>query len=816
MTKFSYLFSSLLTFPLAAAASAPDSVRIALGEVTITTVKEEGAARLQPSSVSLLSREQLEAQHVTSIKGVTGLVPGLFIPDYGSRLTSAIYIRGVGSRSGSPTVGLYVDNIPYADKSAFDFNLYDVERLDVLRGPQGTLYGRGAMSGIMRVYTKNPFNYEGTDLHLGYATGDNHRRASLTHYHRVGDRFAFSGGGYYEGGSGLFPNTFTGKDADHIESGGARVRGIFRGSDRLTIDFSANYDYSNEGAYPYFFTGWESDAARQKDMYAAALEGHIGTIANNREGTYRRNLFTAGADVRYTTDAWTMDAITSYQNIGDHMMMDQDFLPLDIYTLGQDQRINTIAEEVTFKSRATNRFTRLHWVSGGNVMFQALNTKAPVTFYPDGLRWLEQNINRHMPDVTQIPSLSRMGFTSMSTNFRGDALALAGTYDTPTFNAALFHQSTVDFTRQLSFTLGLRLDYEHKRLDYHSPADVAYGFTLANPRVAMMQVDLQNLESHVLKEGALKNDYLTVLPKGAFKYEFNDGLGNVYITAAKGHRTGGYNIQMFSELIQSAMQNDMMRGIQQGVEEYMQQFTQMGMPPTVVGSVTQTMKENMPIGEDPKAEQVVYKPELSWNYELGTHLNLFNRRLILDAAAFFIDTRDQQISRFAPSGFGRMMVNAGRSQSYGAELTAAFRPDNHWMLTANYGYTHATFTDYDAGGGVDYTDNYVPFVPQHTVHATAAYTWHLPACSWLNEVTLGADYSGAGRIYWTEANNVCQDFYSLLGARLAVEMPHCSLQVWGKNLTGTKYNTFYFETVGRGFEQHGKPLLVGVDLNIHF
>lgn len=809
MTKFSYIFPPLLTFPLAATANAPDSVRhVALGEVTITTVKEEGAARLQPSSVSLLSREQLEAQHVTSIKGTTGLVPGLFIPDYGSRLTSAIYIRGVGSRSGSPAVGLYVDNIPYADKSAFDTGLYDIERLDVLRGPQGTLYGRGAMGGIMRVYTKNPFNYEGTDLHLGYATGDNHRRASLTHYHQVSDRFAFSGGGYYEGGSGLFTNSFTGKDADHMESGGARIRGIFRTGDHLTIDFSANYDYSDEGAYPYFYNGSLTDPEFCKD--------HIGTIANNREGTYRRSLFTAGADVRYTTDAWTMDAITSYQNIGDHMMMDQDFLPLDIYTLGQDQRINTVAEEVTFKSRSNSRFSRWHWVSGGNVMFQTLNTEAPVTFYADGLRWLEQNINRHMPDVTQIPSLSRMGFSSMSTNFRGDELALAGTYDTPTFNAALFHQSTVDFTPQLSFTLGLRLDYEHKRLDYFSPADVAYGFTLANPRAQMMHVDLQNLESHILYDGTQKNDYLTVLPKGSFKYELADGLGNVYISAAKGHRTGGYNIQMFSELLQASMQNAMMSGIQQGVEDYLQKFVQMGMPPTVIGSVTTTMKENMPIGEDLKAEQVVYKPELSWNYELGTHLNLLGRRLMLDAAAFFIDTRDQQISRFAPSGLGRMMVNAGRSQSYGAELTTAFRPDNHWALTANYGYTHATFTDYDAGGGVDYTDNYVPFVPQHTVHLNAAYTWQFPAVSWLDEVTLGADYSGAGRIYWTEANNASQDFYSLLGARMAFEMPHCSLQLWGRNLTATKYNTFYFETVGRCFEQHGKPLQVGVDLNIHF
>ena len=82
---------------------------------------------------------------MTSIKHLTGLVPNFYMPDYGPRLTSAIYIRGIGSRINTPAVGLYVDNVPYLDKSAFDFNTYDIERIDVLRGPQSTLYGRNAM-----------------------------------------------------------------------------------------------------------------------------------------------------------------------------------------------------------------------------------------------------------------------------------------------------------------------------------------------------------------------------------------------------------------------------------------------------------------------------------------------------------------------------------------------------------------------------------------------------------------------------------------------------------------------------------------------
>ena len=70
----------------------------------------------------MLSQQDMQANQVNSIKSLTALVPNIFIPDYGSKLTSAIYIRGVGSRINTPSVGLYVDNVPYIDKSAFDFN----------------------------------------------------------------------------------------------------------------------------------------------------------------------------------------------------------------------------------------------------------------------------------------------------------------------------------------------------------------------------------------------------------------------------------------------------------------------------------------------------------------------------------------------------------------------------------------------------------------------------------------------------------------------------------------------------------------------
>ena len=163
-----------------------DSIKVIDVEevLVIGTPKENRKMRELPAAVTLLSQKDMRGNQVNSIKSLNALVPSIYIPDYGSKLTSAIYIRGVGSRINTPSVGLYVDNVPYIDKSAFDFNYSDIERIDVLRGPQATLYGRNTMGGLIRVHTKSPFSYQGTDIKLGAATYGTYN-ASLTHYHRI-------------------------------------------------------------------------------------------------------------------------------------------------------------------------------------------------------------------------------------------------------------------------------------------------------------------------------------------------------------------------------------------------------------------------------------------------------------------------------------------------------------------------------------------------------------------------------------------------------------------------------------------------------
>lgn len=774
-----FLFSILSLLNTTATEAVRDTIRLDEVEV-VPMIRENGLMRQQPSAVTLIGQKEMSAAHVTSLKSASTLVPNLFIPDYGSRLTSAIYIRGIGSRINTPAVGLYVDDIPYADKSAFDFNFYDIERIDVLRGPQGTLYGRNTMGGLVKIYTRNPLYYSGTDVKLSLATADAHRSVSLTHSHRFGDQFALSAGGYYEGSDGFFRNDFTGKKSDKMQAGGGRVRALWLPTDTWKADLTLGYDYSDEGAYPYYYTGTLSG----EEPYASSL----GKIVNNRESSYRRNLFNAGLNLERKADGWQLNAITGYQHIGDRMFMDQDFISDDIYTLEQRQRIHTLTEEVTLKSTREGHW---QWLVGANAMYQWLHTDGPVTFLKDGVSSLiEDNTNLIFKRLQQAnPKMPTMGIALQDREF-----VVSSLMDTPTLDLALFHNSTFSWNRW-KLTLGLRLEHEQLRLDYYSNADLLFDFNIKmSPAMSMNYPDLK---ASPLFDGKMDDDYWQLLPKFSLMYEFSDH-SNLYASINKGYRSGGYNVQMFSDLVQAEMRSQMITAINEAGKGVVQKM--MG---------DEAYQSLLTQGD---VSSVAYKPEYSWNYEIGSHLTLNESRLTMDLALFYSRIYDQQISRFAPSGLGRMMVNAGESESYGGEVSARWQPDRHWLLTGSYGYTHATFLDYDDGKGNDYSGNFVPYVPRYNLGLDAAYTWHLGD----NRLTLGTNATSAGRIFWTEDNLASQKSYWTTGARLSYDARRFTLTLWGKNLTDTHYNTLYFISAGRGFEQHAKPRQMGVDVTIHF
>lgn len=785
--KLIFTIFSLLCATAAMAEKTDSLMTVDIGEVVvIAPYKEMRPLRELPLSSGKLSRQDIDAKLIHGIKDLTSVMPNIFIPDYGSKLTTAVYIRGVGSRTNTPAVGLYVDNVAYIDKSAFDFDYSDIESIEVLRGPQSTLYGRNAMGGLVKVNTRSPFRYQGTDIRIGAATYGDYK-LSLTHYHRISERFAFSAGGFYNNKGGFFENSYDdNRKLDSSSGGGGRIHAFFIPSDNLKIDANVNYEYIDQGGYPYYYTGSVDGDEQYPDL--------VGKISYNDKSGYRRGLLNAGLNIEYLARNFRAGFITGYQHLDDCMDMDQDFSPRDIFTLQQKQRSNTVSEEVVLKSLPGKQW---EWTTGAFGFYQSLRTDGPVHFKKEGIQTLiEDNANSAFPTSDAAPS--------MQLTIHNDDLPISGLFFTPQFNLAVYHQSTwhLPFAPGLSLTAGLRLDYEKMWLDYDSSAELNFGFSFSYG--SFMNYEDPDMQTVSALKGKMNDDYVQLLPRFSVQYEWGRG-NNVYATIARGYRSGGYNIQSFSDLVQSNFIN--------GMKEAM-------MESEALSSIASMVGQMMPESEIDVDATVHYRPEYTWSHEVGVHLTLPDGRLQFDGAVFIMNTRDQQLSQFSENGLGRVTVNAGRSRSVGAEATLRYVPVRGLTLDAAYGYTHATFRDYTTidsdDNEIDYRGNVVPFTPVHTFTSGGQYVWQLKRQKVFDRIGFDVHYNALGRIYWTEDNSQSQPFYGTLNARLSMEKGKGAISLWARNLLNKDYTTFYFESLSNGFMQKGSPFQAGIEIRCTF
>lgn len=444
--------------------------------------------------------------------------------------------------------------------------------------------------------------------------------------------------------------------------------------------------------------------------------------------------------------------------------MDQDFTPASIFTINQRQLQHAISQE--FIWRSANE-TKIQWSAGAYGFYNNLKTIGDVTFGEDGVKQVLQPV---FDTISSKPGAPKMTIDNKS-------IPNPGLYNTPSWGTAAFGQITINdmFTDGLSFTAGIRLDYERQYISYNTSLAMDLNVKMGNRPEIKMPID-------TTLSGGAKQGFFEWLPKFSLRYACTDDI-STWITVSKGYKAGGYNVQMFSEVIQRAIQ-----------EPY-----------------------------NPRAEKVdlkstiSYRPEVTWNYEIGTRADLFDRLWSVELAVFYMDISNLQITRFVDGGSGRMLSNAGRGQSCGAEFSSSIRPlsDRRALrFDLNYGFTHATFLDYNDGRN-DYSGKYIPYTPQHTFSLSGIY--HLPIQStWLTGMEFVLAYSGAGKIYWTEANDTSQDFYGLLDARVALKTKVVSLELWAKNILDTKYGAFYFESFSQAYIQQGRPMTFGADLIIKF
>lgn len=721
----------------ATAQATTDSVTLA--GVTVTAIKQSADLRSQASASTVLTRSDVERNELTGTRTASGLIPNLYIPDYGSRMTSTIYVRGIGARIDQPAVGLNIDNVPVLCKENYDFDLLDISRIEVLRGPQSTLYGRNTMGGVINVYTLSPMNYQGTRLLGEYSSGNSYR-AGASHYARLSDRVWLSAGAYFTSTDGFFTNNHNGRKCDWEHQGYGRVKLEWRPTDRVTVANSLSLTMSRQGGYPY--------------EYMATSE-----ISYNDTCFYRRNALLDGLTVMVDMDRWTLSSISSVQTISDNMTIDNDFTPLPYFTLTQKRHEWSVTEDLVARSHKGSHY---QWLTGLFGFYRHTTMDAPVTFQDTGISQLiESHRNQANPDYP---------ITWDSRQF-----VLNSHFTMPWWGLALYHQSSLDLDR-FTLTAGVRADYERVELSYKSNANTGYNIIdkASGTVYRHVPIDIADL-------GNLHKSFVQVLPKLTATYHIagKSSPHTIYASVSKGYKAGGYNTQMFSDVLQQQL---------------------MGV---------------MGIGASYSVDQVVgYKPEKAWNYEVGGHFECWNHRAESDLSLFYIDCTDRQLTIF-PDGnsTGRLMTNAGKTRNWGVEAAFSLTPTATSGIKLSYGFTSAKFVNY-SDGKADYSGKHIPYCPSHTLYAEGYYTIGVNGGKWLNGITLDASVQGTGRIYWNESNAASQPFYALLASSITLRGSHYSLQLWGRNLTGTAYRTFYFVSISHEFLQRGKPRQIGATLRI--
>ena len=692
-------------------------------------------------SVTSLRRADLENRHVNSMKELSAVAPNFYQPDYGSRMTSSMYVRGFGSRMDQPVVGLNVDGVPVMNKNNYDTELFDIDRVQVVRGAQGMLFGRNTSGGTINIHTMSPLNFQGKRFTLEYGNANN-VRVKASHYAAPSRRFGWAVSALYNHSDGFFLNQELGKNCDGGDNGALRLRLQWMPSGGWSIDNTLTAGYTAEGGWAY--------------RHYNAEDNTLAPVAYNDECSYSRFNISEGLVVKREFGWGTLSSTTGYQYTDDRMRLDNDFLPLDYFSMGQYQREHSVTEEVVARVNKIGLFSMLGGVSA---FFKHNRMSAPVHFKQYGIdNLILKNANENFYYNLQ-------GDRELS--FSEDNFVIDDDFIIPAFGVAAFVQGGISY-KGLDVKAGLRVDYEYSMMHYDSRSTVHYS----------TYKDLHDSrELNTVFRGRRAVDAFELLPSISVSY--GGDWGNVYASARKGFKAGGFNTQLFSDILQSKMIGEL-TGNDQGVD----------------------------------ASATVYKPERNWTFELGTRLlPLMDSDLEITASLFYIDCRNQQLTVFPQGmGTGRMMSNAGRSFSCGAEAGARYVV-GPVTIDAAFGYTHAEFLRYDRGD-VDLSGNILPYAPRETMSANVAY--RLPvARGFANFLVLNIGWNAVGKIYWNEENTLSQPFYHLLSASLSWEKGHFGASLWGKNLLNEKYSTFYFRSIGNDFFAQGKPLQVGLSLHVN-
>ena len=692
-----------------------------LDEVVVTARKREEKLRDVPVSIGVLDGATIDNLHVQDLEDITRVLPGISFAAHqngpAGQGQDNITIRGVSSTVGNPTVGIYLDEVPFVALTGYEGQaeprLVDVERVEVLRGPQGTLYGASSEGGTVRFVTPDANTHEFSgryrqDVSYTEHGSVNYDTQGVVNLPLIDGIFALRISAEYGRDSGYINNYAlegslsagtavagplqrSGTNSDTNTA--IRIKGLWNVTDNFSVIPAILYQRFAAGDTSTFIPaignyeqfnqvmGSDRDALIAPSLTVKAALGYADLTSITSYVGRSVNRFTDGtsfnsaAVAQFFLDTAGVPPYTDHAHANDYILGNLPS-PVDF-----TDHFNTWTQELRLQSPADQKI--VHWVAGVYLADQEVRhlDSEPIPGIGSTFNSIYgYNINS---DPVLNPSL---GSAAPNPNFwtRDVVWQIFDHNDTQQY--ALFGQVDIDVRPDLHLGLGDRYVKATETF-----AETGFGF---------FEYGNAGTNGSIY---AQKATFSTSTPKFTLTYDI-DSLSTVYVSAGKGFRLGG--------------------------------ATTPNTNVACVQGLTQLGDASAPL---------TYGPDHLWSYELGTKSLLFQKTLSVNAAVYYIDWSAIQQSIVIPICGGQFNANVGDAKAIGAELEVRYKPPvvPGLVMSANLGGEHAYITStinaQTAAVGQD-----VLYTPKFTAALLADYGW--PINSNLNGFLHG-DYEYTGKSF---------------------------------------------------------------------
>jgi len=757
--RSSICLTSFVVFPAAFthAAVAQETESFTLEEITVTARKREETLQNVPVSVTAFSGEGLEKRGISNLAGINNFTPNLELnngrPDGGGSTASA-YIRGVGQSDylfpNDPGVGLYVDDVYLARTVGGMLALVDVERVEVLRGPQGTLYGKNTIGGAIKIITKKPTGEWGGKVKADIGS-HNQIDGSLSLNFPLSEKVAGRVQAATQNRDGYVTRIADGLDLGNVNKDMLRADFVIDASDKVSIHLSGDIQRQRQNGAAGTLIRVIPSTAGAAPLLDGSGNPVIDPITNRPavvpgtgliEGLYNNvvipNLWSTALglpadtafDERWLTgdlsssngtspemdnnDIWglsmTLDwelndqlslkSISAYRDIEAKVFRDGDHSPFPIISTAANIEQSQFSQEIQLSGVSMGG--KLNWIAG---------------LY--GFR----------EEASQTNNVELLSGTFTIARFELD-LKTSSALEVDSF-ASFFH-GTYDITDKLSFTAGLRYTHDKKELSR----------TFSNPQsgnVITVRQDGEPLSVDERFGPPLEESWSELSPKFSIDYQATDDL-LLYALFSRGFKSGGWS------------------------------------PRPQVGT------ENVP-----------FDPETLSSFEVGSKSTWYDGRMTANFSAFFNQYKDIQITTIQfDSVSGRFILpveNAGEAELYGFELEVNAMPTPELQIQMGLGYLQNNYKELQEGSGIHLTNEMVD-APEWTFNGNVQYS--IPAGE-NGQISLRGGAAYKSQVHKDPFNStpMIQKGYWLVDAGITYDTLDGDWRVAlvGTNLTNTRHLT---------------------------